>query len=99
MIGFTAFKTRKPRAFDYRPRYYNPEQEAREQRKHEILGDQQTETAPDQEKAYKPGQYIGALRMRRGVIANRNQERRKSNLIRVVIFLLLGLVALWYIFS
>ncbi len=33
------FNQRKPRGFDYKPRYYDPEKEAREERKKIVLGE------------------------------------------------------------
>ena len=39
-------RTRKPRQFEYKPRYFDPEQEAREARKREVLG-------ADYQKAYE----------------------------------------------
>lgn len=102
MIGFSAFKTRKPRSFDYRPRFYNAEAEAREVRKRELLGDQPkdpNQTPGTETKPYKPGQYIGEMRMRTGIIANRQHEKQKANMIRVVIFVVAMLALVWYIFS
>ena len=37
MLGFTPFK-RHPNKFNYIPRYYDPEKEAREQRRAELRG-------------------------------------------------------------
>ena len=48
MLGFTPFK-RHPNKFNYTPRYYDPEKEAREQRRAELRG----ERAGDGE--YEPG--------------------------------------------
>ena len=39
-------RTRKPRQFEYKPRHFDPEQEAREARKREVLG-------ADYQKAYE----------------------------------------------
>ena len=49
MLGFTPFK-RHPNKFNYIPRYYDPEKEAREQRRAELRG----ERAEDADRA-KPG--------------------------------------------
>ena len=53
MLGFTPFK-KHANKFNYIPRYYDPEKEAREQRRAELRG----ERAEDAERAYRPGQYI-----------------------------------------
>ena len=47
MLGFTPFK-RHPNKFNYIPRYYDPEKEAREQRRAELRG----ERAEDAEQIY-----------------------------------------------
>lgn len=109
MMIFGAFKVRKPRGYDYKPRYYNPEQEAREERKREVLARnmaekglscEESEGAGHSEggrKEYQPGQYIGEMRMRRGISSARKFERRKMNLTRVIIFVVLMLIAVWYL--
>ena len=49
MLGFTPFK-RHPNKFNYIPRYYDPEKEAREQRRAELRG----ERAEDADREYQP---------------------------------------------
>lgn len=104
MIGFTAFKTRKPREFNYRPRFYDPEQEAWEERKKEvraaqgILNDKYTESATSGDSdGYVPGQYVRQVRIRRGAVARRqNRGRNRSGMTRLlIIFALAFLMALW----
>ena len=105
MIGFTAFKTRKPREFDYRPRFYDPEQEAREERKKELraekelLSEDHGEVHHDSD--YVPGQYIGQLRMRRGIIADRRNQKvnKRAASVRMFIIVIFLLLLAWYIFS
>ncbi len=97
MFGFSAFKTRKPRDFDYRPRYFDPEKEAREERRREVLGEKAFD---DGDKEYKPGMYIGELRMRRGIIADRRQRAKsRAGSMRLVIFIVLVVVLAVYYFS
>ena len=57
MLGFTPFK-RHANKFNYIPRYYDPEKEAREQRRAELRG----ERAGDGDREYRPGQYIRTQR-------------------------------------
>ena len=57
MLGFTPFK-KHANKFNYIPRYYDPEKEAREQRRAELRG----ERAEDAGREYKPGQYIRTQR-------------------------------------
>lgn len=97
MIGFTAFKTSKPRQFEYRPLYYDPDKEEMEKRKQKVLGEAAQE---DQESAnYQPGKYIAEARMRRSIEEDRrNAEKRKSGVIRLAIFVVLVGICLWLIF-
>ena len=56
MLGFTPFK-RHPNKFNYIPRYYDPEKEAREQRRAELRGERAEDASPDSTSApsAKPG--------------------------------------------
>lgn len=67
MLGFSPFK-KHANKFNYVPRYYDPEKEAREQRRAELHGERSDE--PRQE--YRPGQYIRTQREARG---NRRSEQ------------------------
>lgn len=53
MLGFSPFKKR-PNQFNYTPRYYDPEKEAREERRAELRG----ERSEDANREYRPGMYI-----------------------------------------
>lgn len=57
MLGFTPFK-KHANKFNYTPRYYDPEKEAREQRRAELYGTR-SDDAPEE---YRPGQYIRTKR-------------------------------------
>ncbi|MEG1611691.1 MAG: hypothetical protein RRZ83_03080 [Alistipes sp.] len=74
MLGFSPFK-RHANKFNYIPRYYDPEKEAREQRRAELHG----ERSDDAGGAYRPGQYIrtqhDARTMRRNDKAAAGQKR------------------------
>ncbi len=101
MFGFNGIFGAKPRRFDYRPRYYDLEQEAREQRKRDVLGDDYADKYKDEEqleaekKAYKPGAYIRNSAMdRRGIERSpRNNGGRTQRL--VIIGLVLVALAAW----
>ncbi len=71
MLGFTPFK-KHANKFNYIPRYYDPEKEAREQRRAELRG----ERAEDAGKEYRPGQLIRTQREARA--ARREREAGKS---------------------
>ena len=67
---FTPYK-RHANEFSYKPRYYDPEKEAREQRRAELRGERS-----DNNEEYKPGQYIRAKREAREM--KRADQKRKS---------------------
>lgn len=92
------FKTRKPRQFEYKPRFYDPDKEAWEQRRKELFGEEETPSGKDEK--YHPGQYVEQMRFRRGIMAERqrNAKRRPAVMRLALLIALLGLLG-WYIFS
>lgn len=105
MFGFNGVFGAKPRKFDYKPRYYDAEQEAREQRKREVLGEnyadkyKSDEERAAEKKAYKPGTYIRNSAMdRRGIERSpRNNSGRTMRL--VVIVAILAALGVWLMSS
>lgn len=97
MIKFTLFKTSKPRQFEYRPRYYDPEKEAREERRRELLGDR----AESPNEQYRPGDYIRRnMQARNRIEASKERNRKmRSTPIRLLIMVVLLAIALWWILS
>lgn len=73
MLGFTPFKKHANR-FQYTPRYYDPQKEAREQRRAELSG----QRLEDADKEYVPGQYIRTQREARA--ARRAREAREGQM-------------------
>lgn len=71
MLGFTPFK-KHANKFNYIPRYYDPQKEAREQRRAELCGAR----AEDADREYRPGQLIRTQRAARA--ARRENETDKS---------------------
>ena len=60
MLGFSPFK-KHANKFNYIPRYYDPEEERRAQRRAELLGE-----SPEHAKhEYVPGQYVRTARTAR----------------------------------
>lgn len=94
MFGIGQSIRRKPRQFSYNPRYYDAEQEARNQRRIE-LGHAPIEKEESGER--KPGDLLRARSQQRQQRAERDMAtRKKSNLIRVlfVVLLIAGFYAL-----
>lgn len=75
MLGFTPFK-KHANKFNYIPRYYDPEKEAREQRRAELRG----ERAEDAGREYRPGQYIRTQREARAARRTREEERGRMRI-------------------
>lgn len=95
-MKLTFFKTPKPRQFDYRPRYYDPEKEAREQRRKQLLGDDAQ--APEGE--YVPGQFIrNNMSARRGMTAQTRNRQKTVRPMRMIIMLVLLGIAVWWVLS
>lgn len=86
----------KPKQFEYKPRHYDPAQEERDAKKRELLGDDYKED----EGEYRPGQYISQLRIRRGIVAEREKNKRKQRrTLRSIIFLVLLLLLAWWMMT
>ena len=70
MGWFSPYK-RHANSFNYTPRYYDPEKEAREQRRAELRGERKEDDGE-----YTPGKYICAKREARDL--KREQEAKKA---------------------
>lgn len=70
MLGFTPFK-KHANKFNYIPRYYDPEKEAREERRAQLRG----ERTEDAGREYRPGQYIRTQREARAARRTREEEK------------------------
>lgn len=75
---FTPFK-RHANKFNYIPRYYDPEKEAREQRRAELRG----ERAEDADREYTPGQYIRTQREARAARRSGTDDRGRMRFFKI----------------
>lgn len=101
MFGFRGVFNRKPRQFEYRPRYYDPEQERREQRKKELLGaDYRERYKSDEERQanYVPGKYVRESMIVRRGIGSSAKIGSAARMRLVIVLILLGL-AVWWLFG
>ena len=91
------FYTPKPRQFDYKPRYYDPEKEAREQRRRELLGERDITTDDD----YVPGDLLRHRKMQRMIAADNSSAKRKksSSFILLIAVLVLLVLAVAWVFN
>lgn len=78
-MGFTVFKTPKPKGFKYTPRYYDPKKEALERRKAELGIDSKLS-------------HHEQLRSRMSNRWNKEEDDQRSILSRTVSYLIYGTV-------
>lgn len=93
MLGLSSLGARKkPRQFEYKPRHFDPELQAREERRRVILGEEYNEGE------YKPGVLIRDGRMRRTQMqADKAHKDSRSTLIRTAVFVGFVFMILWMI--
>lgn len=86
-MGFFSPYKRHANQFSYNPRYYDPEKEAREQRRTELRGERLDDSGE-----YTPGKYIRAKREARE--AKRTQQGRKglSGMMRLITMVVVALL-------
>jgi hypothetical protein len=93
------FNQRKPRGFNYIPRNYDPDQEAREERKKVVLGARYKATGSGD----KPeGEYIPGSYLREHVLARRNDRhgeliKRRKRAAMPIMVVLVALAVLLFI--
>ena len=101
MIGLGRVWGRKPRQFDYKPRYFDPEKERREIRKKQMFGvDHDERHLCDEERraAYVPGKYLhSSIKTRRGIGSTKVQNKRKSGLALMLVLVVIGLATWWIV--
>lgn len=91
MLGFTPFK-KHPNRFNYIPRYYDPEKEAREQRRAELRG----ERAGDGE--YRPGQYIRNAREARSARRAATEDAGRTRILKMAAAAVLVLLFIYLLY-
>lgn len=82
MLGLGIFR-RKPRQFEYKPRYFDADKEARDKRRAELHGE-----VKDDGEEYKPGRIVRFAARRR-----RDEFKKRANYTKQII--VLGLIALF----
>ncbi|MEG1635089.1 MAG: hypothetical protein RR141_05835 [Rikenellaceae bacterium] len=90
------FNNKKPRQFNYKPRFYNPEEEERERRRR--LSGIEID-APKNEK-YIPGSLIKQGRVQRMTITEEEKSLKdRSSMIRLIIFMVLLAIAAYFLIT
>lgn len=93
MLGFTPFKKHANR-FNYIPRYYDPEKEAREQRRAELRG----ERSGDGGREYRPGQYIRTQREARSARRSGEEEQGRLRILKMAAAAVLLLLFIYLLY-
>ncbi len=93
MLGFGAFR-RKPRQFEYRPLHYDPQQEAREQRRKELLGEDAESPMAGASKEYKPGQYI-QRGFRQNSLSQHEKVSQRKMIRSIAALIMLAAILIW----
>ena len=93
MLGFTPFK-KHANKFNYIPRYYDPEKEAREQRRAELRG----ERAGDEAHEYVPGQFIRTHREARAAHRAGEEERGRIRILKMAAAAVLVLLFIYLLY-
>lgn len=93
MLGFSPFK-KHPNRFRYTPRYYDPEKEAREQRRAELSGERSDDPAQE----YRPGQYLRAQREARGMRRREQAETGRRRIWMMAVGAVLVLLFVYLLF-
>ncbi len=79
MLGFTPFK-KHANKFNYIPRYYDPEKEAREQRRAELRGERNEDAGSE----YRPGQYLRTQRAARAARRAHSGEASRTRVWKLI---------------
>lgn len=93
MLGFTPFK-KHANKFNYIPRYYDPEKEAREQRRAELRG----ERSEDASREYVPGQYIRTQREARAARHANEEDQGRVRILKMAVAAVLVLLFIYLLY-
>lgn len=91
MLGFTPFK-KHANKFNYIPRYYDPEKEAREQRRAELHGEREGQTE------YRPGQYIRTQRDARAARRAYRDDQGRTRILKIAAAAVLVLLFVYLLY-
>lgn len=96
------FNQRKPKAFNYIPRTYDPAKEAREERKKEVLGERYKAPGGERPEDYVPGNYLREhVNSRRNNTENdmfRRRKRKRHNMTILAAILVLLMLIVWIMY-
>ena len=98
MFGFGPVR-KKPRQFNYTPRYYDPVKERWEQRRAELRGEtlEESKTASEEHAEYVPGQFVRRAREARSMREEEQGSGRKPLKLLPLIVVLLFLFIVAYV--
>lgn len=91
-MGLFSPHKRRPNQFNYTPRYYDPEQEALDERRAERFGE-----SKHQSEEYKPGDRIRLKREMRQQRQAEKEQGSKSARLRKIVLIIVGVLALLWV--
>ena len=91
MLGLGSLGHRSARQFEYKPRYFDPEKAARDERRKQLNGDVDSD---DSEKPYRPGQYVRMSMYARRGIGVANSSKESSGILKRVIMVIVASFAI-----
>ena len=92
MLGLGSFGHRNARQFEYRPRYFDPEKAARDERRKQLHGEVSEDDEPDKE--YRPGQYVRVSMYARRGIGAANISKESSGILKRVVMVIVASFAI-----
>lgn len=92
MLGFSPYK-KHANKFNYIPRYYDPEKEAREQRRAELRGERS-----DDNSEYRPGKYIRTQREAREARRASESGGGRTRLLKMAVIAALIIVFVYLLY-
>ncbi len=92
MLGLGSLGHRSARQFEYKPRYFDPEKAARDERRKQLHGEESDEVDPS--KVYRPGQYVRMSMYARRGIGSANTSKESSGILKRVIMVIIASFAI-----
>lgn len=98
MAGISFFKTRKPRKFEHKPIYWDPEKERKEEREHRIKRELGLEDLSEYKSSIKGTFVEGTTHLKKSQTRGDTAESRRSKSFRLIMILLFLVLLAWFLF-
>lgn len=99
MAVFSFFKTRKPRRYEHKPIYWDPQKEKAEERERRVKREMGIEESLEEYKPAVKGTFIqGTSHLRKSVDRGDDADSRKYRNVRLAAILIILALIGWFIF-